>query len=163
MFRTLVTIGYHYGELEWGRQVRDAYLQQNPNGTRKISFHEIGSSAIETANVCPKSLAEVVDAFERGNFNFWIDVHCGFTEIYWGRIFLSYRGNHDLILERAKEIEGVAVSDTRNQGEPDIIKKYSKIDPFFPETEFVEQGEIYRKALNRTIRFINEIHDIHLL
>ncbi len=161
--KTLVTIGYHNGELLWGQQVRTHYERNALKNGRNITFHEITDSDVETGYVCEKSVSEIEKKIAEGNFGLWIDIHCGFEPENHGEIVLRYLGKSDILISRARLIEGVKTADMRNMPEKHIsgyIKALS--DVFFSREEFDKKGPIYQKGLERTVEFINQIHDIHL-
>lgn len=165
MAKTLVTIGYHYGELAWGREVREAYERRGLQGGRDLAFYEVANSTVETGDHCPEALEEIQRVMERDGFDVWIDVHCGHCEPSRERTVLAYRGTDDSILSRARSLSDVLVGDLRKIPEPLEKRMYdcsALADPFLPETDFSAKTEKYRAALDRTVEFINQVYDIHL-
>lgn len=165
MAKTLVTIGYHRGEVGWGREVREAYETRGLQGGRDLAFYEVANSTVETGDPCPESLEEIQSVLKNGRFKVWVDIHCGHCEPSQERTMLSYRGTDDTILSRARSLSDVLVGDLRKIPGPLEKRMYdcsALADPFLPEADFSAKTEKYRRALDRTVEFINQVYDIHL-
>lgn len=165
MAKTLVTLGYHYGELGWGREVREAYEARGLQEGRDITFYEVANSTVETGDPCPEALEEILGVMKGGGFDVRIDIHCGYCEPGKERTVLAYRGTDDSLLSRARSLPGVLVNDLRNIPEPLEKRVYdcsALADPFLLEADFSGKTMRYRHALDRTLEFINQVYDIHL-
>lgn len=197
MVKTLITLGYHCGELKWGEIVKDEYLRQNLKGARDVTFYSVKSSDIESGAPCKKAADEIKKIVKKDNYGLCIDVHCGLTLNYNGLI-KEYIGMNDQLIQRVKSYDDVGVIDLRivgskidNLGSQKDFKsihmrdlgvhdpktdnlivgyiKYVKdigvpsamVDAFLPIEEFEEKGESFQKMLKETLKFINDIYDIH--
>jgi len=160
MAKTLVTLGYHYGELDWGRQVRDEYIKAGLKGNRDITFHEVKNSQVETGDIDLKSLEEIEGMLEKDQL--WIDIHCGFNPRKYGKIELIYRSIDPKTFERVKLLPDVWVGDNGVIPDHREIHPYcARADVFFSREEYETQGKIWRKGLDRTLIFVNQLHDLH--
>lgn len=169
MAKALVIIGHHYGELDWGREVKAAYEARGLQGDRDITFYEVANSTVETGDLCPTAIAEIERILDDNEFDVWIDVHCGFKEPSSERTVLGYKGTDEELLSRARELPDVLVSDYRKIPEPyrqdaleSIFNGSAVADPYFSERDFSEKTERYQQALDETLEFINDIYDIHV-
>jgi len=160
MTKTLVTIGYHYGELDWGRQVRDAYLKSGLKNGRDIEFYEVRNSRFETSDLDFVVQEEIEEILEKNHF--WIDIHCGFDTEKDGKMELLYYSSDPKALNRVNLIPDVNINDCRRYPDKEgIHPQYARADVFFPRKEFETKGPIYQKGLERTLLFINQMHDLH--
>jgi hypothetical protein len=162
MVKTLVTIGYHNGELEWGRLVRAEYESKGLKGDRDITFHEIQDSDVETGGLSAKVSAEIERKIREQGFGLWIDIHCGFDSDKYGKISLTYSGSDEELLSKAKQLEGVTVNDLKKIPSPErAVYLKALADVFLSKEDIEKKSGVYQRGLERTLRFINEIHDIH--
>ncbi|MDO8741127.1 MAG: hypothetical protein Q7J54_06150 [Candidatus Woesearchaeota archaeon] len=178
MIKALVTLGHHYGELDWGRFVMDEYIKRNLKGNRSIDFYEIQNSNVKTGIWCNKSWREVKRKVKEEEL--LIDIHCGFidhTSDKLSHLSKEYHGVEDHLVERVKCSDHVEASkwnpkDGRNIGIP-----YTLIDAFFfknglymgrglNNTDYSELIKIVseedrQKLLGETLTLINKIYDTH--
>ena len=166
MFKTLVSLGYHYNELEWGKIVRDTYIAKGMRGQREIIFYEVTKSNIPTGDFCPSSMHEIRDVFILNECDLWVDIHCGHEERYFGRFFLRYNGSEDEIIQAARTaIPDALVGSLNNipvEHRPDWYNFKATVDPRFPIVDQKLENGYFKNALERTISFINQVHDIHI-
>lgn len=169
MSKTLVTLGYHYGELEWGRQVRDEYIRRQLQGDRDITFYEVSSSDVETGYPSAPATDEIKEIVRKKCYQLLIDIHCGFDARYEDNdVLISYLGMDSDVILRMRQLKGVHVDDWRAIGENSSLKRfsyygipYANVDAFFSTETFIKKGQIYRKKIKRTLEVINQIHDSH--
>ena len=162
MVKTLVTIGYHNGELEWGRCVREQYESRDLRGNRDIGFYEVQDSDVETGDISEKVAAEIDKKMDEQGFKLLIDIHCGFVPEKRGEISLHYSGEDDETLSKAWQLEDAAVNDIRHMPPANRLRYLKALaDVHLSKEDIEKKSEVYQKGLERTLRFINEIYDIH--
>lgn len=180
MINALVTLGHHYGELDWGRSVRDEYIKRNLKGSRNIDFYEIQNSNIKTARWCNKSWREVKRKVKKEDFKLLIDLHCGFidhTNNKPSHLSKEYHGIDDYFVERVKCLDHVEASKWKPKDGRNIGIPYTLIDAFFfinrseprrnltdadyPELIQKVSIEDYQRLLGETLNLINKIYDAH--
>lgn len=157
---TLVAIGYHYGEKDWGVSARDAFLKRGLNERRNIEFYMIQDSDIETGETCRKSELEIAREIKRReNVGLVIVPHCDFFNSSTGfeDTSGSYFGNDQVLVDRLKAVEGL-------RPHKEIYSSYAP-----PELNQVPMCTLEsrhspdqkEKSIDRTIAMITEVHDIH--
>ncbi len=163
MTKTLVTIGYHYGEIQWGIEVAMQYFSRCLMEGRDIHFYVLMTSNVKSADLCPSALKEIERVYFEGRFGVWIDLHCGIDASSNGKTYLFYTGENDLILAKARALVEVKVGDYRQIPDPPFVffRQSAMVDPFFSPEDFNAKKGYYPLGLEKTLRFINQIYDIH--
>jgi hypothetical protein len=164
--KTIVTLGYHYEELEWGRIVREEYYRRNHVNGRDITFYEVTQSDVEKSDLCQKSLDEISARIIEDGFGLWIDIHCGYYRRELGPAELSYKGYEEEILQFLKnsysDIKVENVANIPEEHRTPWLKRYAVADSFFPKSDFQSKNNGFRTGLERTLDFIVQIYDAHL-
>ena len=171
----LVTIGYHYGELPWGRIVRAKYLSKNLMESRNIMFYEVKNSDVKTGDISLIASSEIEQIIKKENNQLWINIHCGFHKEK-SKLSVLYFGYDENIIEKAQKIKNISVHQWgfMNKDERkayDFSIPYTIIDAIFfsraqNKDTFEEMMEDvlmndYKNLLKKTLYSINSIYDLH--
>lgn len=165
--KALVTIGYHYGELEWGRIVREEYKLRALKGNRNIEFYEVKNSNVETGVGCKNSVQEIKKTINSKKVNLWIDIHCGigFTTSGFDGIYGYIKRKKKIIDEMRKLDFSVINLNRKDIADLDIIDNigipYALIDPYFTKEDYDKKENGWCGGLEKTLSLINQVYDIH--
>ncbi|MBI2129558.1 hypothetical protein HYU07_04930 [Candidatus Woesearchaeota archaeon] len=182
MTKALITLGYHYGEIDWGRAVREEYLIRNLKGDRNIAFHEIKGSNVKTGDHCKSSERETTRKIKEECFDLLLDIHCGFDT---GSSYLDkkYYGIDCNVIERVRCLDSIKTYKSEPVFDAELNEfiyagiPNALIDAFFfknglytgrglNDTNYSELIKIVseedrKKLLEETLALINKIYDAH--
>lgn len=177
MAKALVIIGYHYGELEWGRKVKDSYTAKNLKGNRGIEFYEIKHSGVRQGLKSPGSESEIKKLIrKRQDVKLIIDLHCGFLKPeYKGRwperlrkmkpgrrYLLFYQSDNPMFIEKIKRYDRNIMINSPLQTHRNAYGiPLAAIDFFFTAESYRKKNKIFQKAVRKAISFINDMYDLH--
>lgn len=182
MTKALITLGYHSGEIDWGRAVREEYLIRNLKGNRDIVFHEIKDSNVKTGDHCKSSEQEATRKIKEEGFDLLLDIHCGFdTESSY--LDKKYYGVDCDVIERVKYVDSIKTYKSEPMFDTELNEytyagiPNALIDAFFfknglytgrglNNTDYSEliktvSEEDCKKLLEETLTLINKIYDAH--
>lgn len=105
---------------------------------------------------------QILEEITKRNSNLWIDVHRGSSNPGEEKVYTVYEGLDTRFLERINLVPGITVSNGNNipaEHRAGTFYPRSLIDAFFPEEDFKNKTGFYSAALERTLNFINLIHE----
>ena len=175
--KAVVTIGYHYGEIPWGKIVRNEYFSKNLIKNRNITFYEIKNSNVKSGSICLDASFEVEKIIKKQNYQLWISIHCGFRkEKSKSLLSIPYFGYDKNIIEKAKKVKVIKVlpwefMDENERKAFDFGIPYTPIDALFYSRfqnrdtfEEMVNGvstENLENLLKGTLDAINIVYDLH--
>ena len=177
---TLVTIGYHGMEREWGKIVRDRFVAQYQD-MDDIIFHVVQCNLDEntsTGDPNPEADAEICGLIRgNGDIELLIDVHCGIIEDDDFELYhqdsgmpldgkdLFYHGDQLLIKEMKRLYPYVDTNDKTGLTKA-IIKAGIRIpiatpDYFMRESTYHPRNECFKEGIAWQVDLIREIYELH--
>lgn len=174
--KTLVVIGYHSDELEWGTHVKETFEKEHPD-SESVKFLVIEDSPVKTGLPSPevdKRIRKAVE--EEGDVKLMIDIHSDIQDEYAeenGENHLSYTGIDSRKVDRINEVypsEGHFPTAKVIKGAPlDIVltkgtqvEAVALSETYLTKTSFQDRDDICRGSEEKVAEMIHALHRMHV-
>ncbi len=162
MVTTLVTIGYHYGELEWGRAVKNMF-DCKYGSVDSLEFYEVKSSSVFSGDICENSYREIMSELKKTGAKLWIDIHCGHNpgKACDDGIKLSYHSVNYPLLHSINHLGYDASVSDYNKIPFKTFPNRALLDFYLPLNDLETKSGSYYEGIVGTLDRIVDLHDVH--
>jgi hypothetical protein len=172
--KTLVVLGYHSDELEWGRRVRETFESIYPDD-KSVCFLEIKDSPVRTGFPSAEVDQTIQDVVKReGDVRLLFVIHSDFTKNKNedGKASLMCTFSDPRVVEQVNEIYpsgGYFPTAKKNTGAPldfhltkNVVQGGALSETYLTSSSYEKRDETCRKAENRVAGMIHTLHRLHV-